>query len=474
MTAQARISPSYGSGSNTTAMPVRNPNVSSQSEMTKRAWWLIVLNVLIPGSAQSVAGGKKLGRFGLFFTLVLWAIAIITLILWAVARTVLFDIATSVVGLTVIQLLLAFYAILWIVLTLDTLRLTRLIKAVPAARVAVAIVSIAMLVMTAGVATRGAFIVGAARSAISGIFSSNQQYADPVDGRYNILLMGGDAGPDRVGLRPDSLSVVSVNATTGQTTMIGIPRNMQMAPFSAGSPMLGPYPKGYDCGDACLISYLYTYGQANQSLYPDAVKDGSQPGIEATKDAVEGVLGIKIQYYALIDMEGFSDMINALGGITIAVTEKLPIGGGIGANGQPVGTHRWIYPGTQKMSGFTAQWYVRSRHGDSDYDRMARQRQVEGAMLAQFSPEVVLSKFEDIAKAGKQVVKTDIPQSMLGRFVELASDSRKKTPSQLELVPPYVYEPNPDFAQIHSMVTKALKKPGWTPKTVAATAATTP
>jgi hypothetical protein len=76
-----------------------------------------------------------------------------------------------------------------------------------------------------------------------------------------------------------------------------------------------------------------------------------------------------------------------------------------------------------------------------------------------------LSKFEGIAKAGKQVVKTDIPQVMLGRFVELASQARKQKTKQLELVPPKIFEPNPNFTEIHSMVTAALliKTPTSTP-----------
>jgi LCP family protein required for cell wall assembly len=445
------------------ATPVRNPNLASRSEMTRRAWWLVLLNVLMPGTAQAVAGNRRLGKFGLVFTLALWILVAVTLVVWLLAPTVIYSIATNTIALTALQVLLVFYAVLWVVLTLDALRLSKLIKAGPAARVAVAIVSVGLLVVTAGVATRGAFIVGSARSAVSSIFSSDKQYADPVNGRYNILLLGGDAGPDRVGLRPDSISVASINATTGQTTLIGVPRDMQMAPFVEGSPMYGPYPNGYNCGVDCLISYLYTYGQAHQDLYPNAVKDGSQPGIEATRDAVEGVLGIKIQYYALIDMEGFSDLIDALGGITIKVAAKLPIGGGINAAGQPVNVDGWIYPGVQRMNGATAQWYVRSRHGDSDYARMARQRQVQAALLAQFQPTVVLNKFEAIASAGKQVVKTDIPQVMLGRFVQLASLSRKQTPAQLELVPPTVYEPNPNFAQIRQLVAKAIAIPTATP-----------
>ncbi len=436
--------------------PVRNPNLSSQTEMTRRAWWLVALNILIPGSAQSVAGSHRLAKFGLFFTLVLWVLAIVAVIVWLTNRDLSNTIATSVPVLTVIQAFLVFYGVLWVILTLDTLRLTRLVRTGPVARFGVLLLALVVVVGLAGTAARGTVMLQVAKSAVANITNQNGTFAAPIDGRYNVLVLGGDAGPDRVGLRPDSISVASINAQTGQTTLIGVPRNMQMAPFVKGSPMLKPYPHGYNCGDNCLISYLYTYGQAHPGLYPDAAKDGTQPGIEATRDAVEGVLGITIPYYVIIDMKGFSDLIDALGGVTIKVTEKLPIGGQIDANGQPIGTSKWIYPGTQKMNGFTAQWYARSRHGTSDYDRMERQRQVETAILAQFQPSVVLSKFDAIAAAGKQIVHTNIPGVMLGHFITLAEMARKHKVSQLELVPPVVFEPNPDFGKIQQLVKQAL------------------
>ena len=196
--------------------------------------------------------------------------------------------------------------------------------------------------------------------------------------------------------------------------MIGVPRNFEHARFSEGSPLYGPFPNGYDCGDQCLISYLYTYGQEHPDLYPDAKAQGSQPGIEATRDAVSGVLGIELQYYALIDMQGFSDLVDALGGITIDVKKRLPIGGDENAQGQPINVDGWIEPGVRKLSGYNALWYARARHGSNDFDRMARQRDVQEAILKQFTPTVVLTKFQAIAEAGKQIVKTDIPSVMLG------------------------------------------------------------
>ncbi|HEY2644072.1 MAG TPA: LCP family protein [Galbitalea sp.] len=443
--------------------PVRNPDVGSQSEMTKRGWWLIGMNLLIPGSAQSLAGSHRLGRFGLGSTLVVWALAVVTAVLWVFSRGTVYTAMTNPVLLTVGQVVLVFYAVLWIILTLDTLRLTRLVKTGPAARGLIAGFAIIALIATAGTSAYGAYIAGVTRSTILPIFSSDRGNAAPVNGRYNVLLLGGDAGPDRLGLRPDSISVASINAATGATTLIGIPRNMQRVPFASGSPLYGPYPNGYNCGDNCLISFLYTYAQAHPNLYPNATKHHSSPGVEATKDAVEGVLGIKIQYYALIDMAGFSDMVNALGGVTINVTERLPINGGQAADGTPINVQGWINPGVQHMDGYTALWYARSRHSTSDYDRMARQRQLEGAILAQFTPALVLSKFQSVASAGKQIVKTDIPQSMLGEFVTLADKARAQKLSQLELVPPTVNEIEPNFAQIRALVTQALATPTATP-----------
>ncbi|MEI4600287.1 hypothetical protein, partial [Klebsiella pneumoniae] len=54
-----------------------HPDASSRRVMTRRGWWLIVLNFLLPGSAQVLAGNRRLGRFGLATTLFLWAVLIL-------------------------------------------------------------------------------------------------------------------------------------------------------------------------------------------------------------------------------------------------------------------------------------------------------------------------------------------------------------------------------------------------------------
>jgi LCP family protein required for cell wall assembly len=420
--------------------------------MTRRAWWLIGLNFLLPGSAQIVAGNRRLGRIGIVSTLVLLGLVLLGVVLWLLAPTSVYAIATHVVALTVLQVVLLAYAVLWVVLTLNTLVLVRLIKALPQRRIALVAFAVVPLLVFSGGASYGAYLASVQRTLIGDVFAGGEM-ADPVNGRYNIMLLGGDAGPDRMGLRPDSISVISIEAGTGEISSIGIPRNLYRVPFAEGSPLWNEYPNGYNCGDDCLINALYTYGEEHPDLYPEALSADSSPGIEAMRDAVSGVTGLTIQYYALIDMQGFVELIDALGGIDIESTGRYPFGGGVDSNGQPTGVERWVEPGWQHMDGITALWYARARHGTSDYDRMQRQRQVQQAILQQVDPINVVTKFEDIAVAGAQVVSTDIPQGMLPTFVDLALKAKDREFTTLELTPPTVPDVvHPDFEEIRGLV----------------------
>ncbi len=432
-----------------TTQPVRYPDVRSPRFMTKRAWWLVLLNLLVPGSAQVVAGDRRLGRFGLGTTIVFWVLALLAIVLAVGARGIALALVTNTIVLGVLVALAVFYAVVWLVLTLDTLRLVRFVNVAPGARGLVAALGVLSLVLTVG---GSGFVAANSVSAIGllGIFAPGPSQ-EPIDGRYNILLLGGDAGPDRLGLRPDSISVVSVEAATGAAVIFGIPRNMEQVPFVEGSPLWGPFPDGYDCGDDCLVSYLYTYGSEHPDLYPDAASHGSNPGVEAMRDAVEGITGLTIPNYVLIDMQGFAQLIDALGGIDLDVPARVPLG----INGGSV--IGYIEAGPQHMDGATALWYARSRYETTDYDRMERQRQVQEAILRQMEPANVLLSFQGVSAAGQQVVSTDIPQSMLSYFVELGAKTKELPLTKIDFVPPLIdEEADPDFALIQATVDAAL------------------
>lgn len=443
------------------ASPIRYPDVASRTVMTRRAWWLVALNFLIPGAPQVLAGNRRLGRFGLGATLVLWTLALVALALWLFWRPVILTVFSMSWTLWVVAALLVFYAVLLVVLTFDTLRLVRIVKTAPSARGWIAGLTTLVMIGLSGSAAYGAYVATTASGFLSSVFVAGPT-EPPIDGRYNFLLLGGDAGPDRDGLRPDSITVVSVDATTGQAVTIGLPRNMEDVPFNEDSPLAAVYPEGYGsidgCEvDVCMLNSIYTEVELmSPEMYPDAEAQGSEPGIEAMRDAAEAITGLPIQYYALIDMAGFQQLIDALGGVTVVVPEDVPIH----ADETFTTVAEWIPAGEQHLDGYHALWYARSRHGTSDYDRMARQRQIQEAVLAQFNPGNVLSKFQEIAAAGSQVVKTDIPQSMLGYFVDLAGKTRALPITDVPLVPDNDVDPEePDYDYIRQLVQQAVFPP---------------
>ena len=436
--------------------PVRYPVSASSPVRTKRAFVLVLLTLLVPGSAQLVAGDRKLGRTALRVTLCVWAILLLAVVLLLLDRSMLISIVTNPVTSLVLVVLLAALALGWALLFLNTLRLIRPVLLAPKARPAVGIALVVALVLGSGSMGYAAYLLNVGRNAIGNIFSSGPAIK-PVDGRYNFLMMGGDAGDDRTGRRPDSLSVLSVDAETGQTAIISVPRNFQNAQFSEGSPMRALYPDGYNCGDECLINAINTeVTNEHTNLYPGV----ADPGAQATMEAVSGTLGMQIQSYVLVDMQGFSTLINAMGGIRIKAGGWVPMSGYFDettkTHGMPLG---WIPAGDQTLNGDQALWYGRSREYVDDYSRIQRQQCVQQAMLKQLDPTTLLSKFEDIASAGTKVVESNVSSAQLGSFLDLAIKARGKDVKRLTIGPPDFdpsFSTNPDFDQIHERVDQLL------------------
>ena len=437
--------------------PVRNPVNAPAPVRTKRAFVLLLLTLFVPGSAQIVAGDRKLGRIALRVTLAVWGLAIVALVLLLVNRTLLIGILTNSVASLLIIVILIALALGWAALFVNTLRLIRPVLLAPGMRPIVGVALVLAMVLSSGTLGYAAYVLNVSRNAIGSIFSAGPAI-DPVDGRYNFLMMGGDAGDDRTGRRPDSLSVLSVDAKTGQTAIISVPRNLQNAQFSEGSPMRQIYPDGYDCGDECLINAINTeVTNEHADLYPGV----ADPGAQATLEAVSGSLGITVQAYVLVDMEGFAKLIDAMGGIRIKAGGWVPLSGDMvdeanGIHGMPTG---WIPAGDQHLDGYHALWYGRSREFVDDYARIQRQQCVQQAMLKQLDPATLLSKFEDIANAGTKVVDSNISASQLGSFVDLAMKAKGKEVSRLTIGPPDFdasFSTVPDFDQIHEKVDQLL------------------
>lgn len=437
--------------------PVRYPAGASASVLTKRAFLLILMTLLVPGSAQTVAGDRRLGRIALRVTLTVWVLAVVAAVLLVASRSTLISLFTNSLASLLLIICLVALAVGWAALFINTLRLIRPVLLTPKTRPAVVVALVLAMILSSGSLGYAAYLLNVSRDAISNIFSAGPAM-EPSEGRYNFLMMGGDAGSDRTGRRPDSLSVISVDAKTGETAIISVPRNLQNAQFSEDSPMRTVYPDGYDCGNECLINAINTeVTNEHKDLYP-GVED---PGAQATLEAVSGSLGIKVQAYVLVDMDGFARLIDAMGGIRIKAGGWVPISGetideASGIHGMPLG---WIPAGDNTLDGYHALWYGRSREFVDDYSRIARQQCVQQAMLKQLDPATLLAKFEDIVKAGTKVVDSNISSSQLGSFVDLAMKAKGQEMSRLTIGPPDFdasFSTVPDFDQIHQKVDALL------------------
>jgi LCP family protein required for cell wall assembly len=196
---------------------------------------------------------------------------------------------------------------------------------------------------------------------------------------------------------------------------------------------------------------------------PGLLAGARDRGAEAVKRVVSYVLGIPVDYYAMVDLAGFGQFVDALGGVTVTVTERLPIGG-LTANGTRVRPSGYIEPGTQKLKGEKALWYARSRRDSTDYDRMLRQRCLIGAMVRQAEPMTVLRHFQELASATKKLASTDIPRSVLPDLITLGDRMHTNgSIRSIAFVPPVIVTGNPDFARIRALTKAALTTPAAKP-----------
>jgi LCP family protein required for cell wall assembly len=416
----------------------------------RRALGFVGMTLVMPGSAQLAAGNRIIARIAICTWATVWGLLVMVGIGALVWRSGVLSLFTMATVLVVLQVLLVALGVAWALLLIDAWRLARPPELARHHRLGFAGLSGVLALTVVGSLVASASFVSSQRSLMTEVFAGGGETTAQA-GRYNILLLGGDAGKGRTGLRPDSLTVASVDAETGRTVLISLPRNMEDVPFPKGSPMRKKFPKGFGCDDGtCMLNAVYTYASTRKGLYPADVTD---PGAQATKEAVEGATGLKINYYAMVDLKGFETLIDAVGGIRVDVNRRVAIGGGTSK------ISGYIDKGdNQLLDGKQALWFARSRSDSSDYDRMARQKCVMSAMLNQLDPVTVLANFDQIASAGKEIVQTDIPPSKIDTMVELALKAKNKPISSVAFVPPVIYPGSPDFTKMHTMVASKITK----------------
>jgi len=211
------------------------------------------------------------------------------------------------------------------------------------------------------------------------------------------------------------MMVASFEVATGKVALFGLPRNMVQVPLPDGP--------AADYFSECLcfprlLNELYAFAEDER---PDLFPNSRRPGIAAVAGAAEELLGLPIDHYALVDLLGFVDVVDALGGVTVNNVKPLHIEvDRLGRDGSQPAYE--IQPGLKRLNGFTALAYSRSRETTSDYDRMQRQRCVIGSLARQTQPAEVLAAFPKLVRVLKHSVATDIPASRLPALIEAAGD----------------------------------------------------
>lgn len=418
-----------------------SPTPSAQQLHKRRAFGFVLMSALLPGSVQSFAGNRGVGRLaGRVYGAAAALVVLVGLGLWLVRG---FTVGLLLTPSVTFALRIALWALFvgWLLLLMDSWRLARPLTMPRRPRLWLTITTILL-----------ALAVGAFSSAVANALVAVENVGtvlpgggerDQKAGRYNVLLLGADSAEHREGLRPDSINVASIDARTGRTVLFGLPRNLERVRFPKDSPLRDLYPEGYVCdGGACMLNGIYTLGQDHADLY-----DARDPGLAALKEAIEETLGIELNYYAMVDMAGFTELIDAMGGIRLDIGKPVPIGG--------VSTRisGYIEPGENRLlDGYHALWFARSRAESSDYERMVRQKCVMAAMVNQLNPTTVAMKFVELSEAGANLVRTDVGTGHVMELAELALKAKDLKLASVNFTPPLIVAADPDFDLIRSTV----------------------
>ncbi|HET7273054.1 MAG TPA: LCP family protein, partial [Rubrobacter sp.] len=153
-------------------------------------------------------------------------------------------------------------------------------------------------------------------------------------------------------------------------------------------------------------------------------------GIDQTITALERYTEVPIDHYAIIDFEGFSEVISTIGGVKVDVGEgEFP-------------EKRHMGEGVQRLGGRKALFYARYRGtAGGDLDRMQRQRELVAALRSKVLRWNTVKKLPETIKVIDQNVQTDLGTGdaislgraliRQGRHAEMTSEQLKGTPETL-------------------------------------------
>lgn len=218
------------------------------------------------------------------------------------------------------------------------------------------------------------------------------------DGRLNVLLIGTDAGPGRWSMRADAIILVSVEIDSGRVAAFSLPR------YTTRVPLPEPAASAFEC--RCLIepiNALYVFANDRPDLFPG----GETRGLLALSGAIGTLFDVHLDGMAVVDLNGFVRMVDAIGGITVDVPAAVydpayPDPDGVTA------VEVYFAPGEQRMDGWRALAYARTRHQDGDVSRMQRQQHVVKALQHELGCDL-LGRLPAVLEVARDALWTNLP-----------------------------------------------------------------
>jgi LCP family protein required for cell wall assembly len=283
--------------------------------------------------------------------------------------------------------------------------------------------------------------------------------------RLTILLVGADEGPGREGLRTDSMIVATVDVASGEAALFGLPRNFKRVPLPSrfrssfvelqkraiareavdedgdGYPDdwidedgdgIPDEPEFVPCG--CfpeMLNRVHQYTRDWTGSYPDT----PDPGLAALRDTIAHLIDLPIDYYFMVNMAGFVDIIDTIGGVDVMVKDSFHVAVSAPSEDSPKARVD-VEPGMNHLNGLEALAYSRWRIGSSDYARMQRQRCLIRAATDQADPFTLIRSFHTLADVVERSVVTDIPLSLLPDLVDIVGRVDLDRIATVGFVPP--------------------------------------
>jgi len=472
-----------------TGRPRRGSHSAASPQGFGRLVGWTILGTVVPGTGLLVAGRRIAGSTAL---VVLGGLSLGGVAALGYARSkgvsgitpILVRIGFSPSSLLYIAATVVVLASLWVAVTVGThVSLRRFTLLTGAQNVLAGALVLALVGAVAVPAAEVTRLVLIQRDLVTSVFADGGSRkgtdpdlggADPWAGvpRVNVLLLGGDDGRGRTGVRPDTIILASIDTRTGDTLIFSIPRQIQQAPFPPGTTGYRAWPYGFgpalereqteaDCtvtGQPCFFYAIWRTAEEHREYFPG----DPNPGLTATKQAVEGILGLHVDYYGKVNLRGFAEFVDAIGGLRLNVKKNLPIGGGenkVTGGQNPI--TGWIRKGDNRLlDGDDALWFARSRAMSTNWERMARQQCVIGALADQAEPMKVALAYPRIARSAKRNITTDIPYQQVDAWVELATRVQKAQVRSL-VIDHEIFgsDFHPDYAAIRQAVQTALTTP---------------